>query len=89
VGRESYVRRAQARELCDAASGAGWVLGGGGCVRRDLGARVQTCGDVGMAGERPPIALVQPTRGAQRLRRTGAAFERRPRATCPDDRFVH
>jgi hypothetical protein len=43
------------------ASGAGWALGGGGCVGRGFGAGAQARGDVGMAGGRSPIALVQPT----------------------------
>jgi hypothetical protein len=63
AGRGSYVRWAQARELPtdDAASGAGWALGGGGCVRHGLGARAQAHGDVGAPGGRSPVALVQPT----------------------------
>jgi hypothetical protein len=58
VGRkwESFVRM-------DVASRAGWVLGGGGCVRHGLGARAQTRGDMGAAGWRSPIALMQSTWG--------------------------
>jgi hypothetical protein len=45
----------------DAASEVGWVLGGGGCVRHDLGAGAQARGDMGAASWRSPVALMQST----------------------------
>jgi hypothetical protein len=60
--------------LTDTAFGAGQALGGGGCVRRGLGAGAQAHGDVGMAGGR----ILR--EGGAMGHRTEAASRRRPRA---------